>query len=150
MTKKRLGFNDWKKKYYPVSANSLENATVLAALNHSIKKWKGLDGSILLKYGLRLFWGDIMMEDVFASPTLVLFRIASDTCALCIKFDIEEIDCRGCPLFEVRGQVRCDQLRPKEKQSPYYSMLTGNPKPMQEWLERAKQYYFKHKNKYAK
>lgn len=132
--KKKLGLEDWKKIYYPIEAEAAAKGSMLDAVNHSFKKWSGLTPRILEKYNLVTTAGFIGVE---SKP--YDFWIDDNSCALCQKYINAE--CKKCPLYIVRGDVRCDNHRSTEDMTPYQEFsANGNPKPMLKWLRKAQKY----------
>lgn len=120
---------DWEAEFYPLTAAYAEGSAsksdrgVLALLDHSLQKWRGLL-SVNLKKHNRL------ADDM---PT------GGSTCALCVRFRKPSFpyECEGCPLVLVRG-VSCFQPR-REAISPYEQWTaTRDPRPMLRLLLRAR------------
>ena len=114
-----MSIKSWKEKFYPVEASAPK--TMLDALKHALRKWKGLYPSILKEYGLKI--GD--------ETNLVgkdgTFPLDTDTCAVCVAV---EVKCKICPLYEVRG-MKCDVPSTWDMPSPYSSLTEyGDPIPM--------------------
>lgn len=126
----------WKRQYYPTPAD--KPMTDLEAVAHALRKWKGLMPAILADHGLTFDEGHRAIVNKHKSS---VFYLNGTTCALCEvhRNDDENGSCRGCPLFEVRGGVQCDDTMPYEKMSPYDAMCEKqNPRPMIMWLEMAR------------
>lgn len=124
----------WKQAYYPVPANEVPEAD---ALEHSLIKWQGLRKSVLDEYGLKVDEGVLSDSN---SDVDNEFSIDSSSCALCQHY--LNRGCEGCPLFEIRGQARCDYWTDEETDEdrrPPYGEFTdqGNPEPMIRLLEQA-------------
>jgi hypothetical protein len=127
-----MSIESWKKEYYPIDAGAQCNETL-----HSLRKWTGLRSEALKAHGLKQS-GPVIYDE----PTNI-FRVASDTCALCVKyFDSSSTEpCDLCPLSKVRGDVRCDSRRLDEPESPYCLFVKhGNPEPMILWLKMTVRY----------
>lgn len=123
-----MSLSAWKKKYYPVGASKVSKA---GALDHSIRKWPGLSPAVLKRYGLT-FNAPYIRDDVSS------FSIDADSCALCVRY-YEEDGCGKCPLYRVRGDVRCDHVTEHEIKSPFFSSTSnGDNRPMLRWLRKAK------------
>lgn len=127
-----MSISSWKKRFYPVDVD--EKLTNLEAVQHSLKKWRGLVPVELKKHGLTVTaYSDI------ADKQGSQFSIDSTSCALCFKHD-QINNCRTCPLTRVRGGVRCDTSRKDEQLSPWSQWtMRQQPGPMIMWLMRAEQ-----------
>jgi hypothetical protein len=127
--------DEWLEKYYPKEACY---TTKEEALEHSIRKWEGL-----------------LFENLPGDFELPV-EIDAETCALCYHYMDDSADipptteeeyviylergCGECPLFKVRGDVRCDNTMEDEISPPYISYFeNGNPAPMIDWLKKARQ-----------
>lgn len=101
---------EWLEKYYPVKPNSL--MTQEEALNHSLKKWEGLDCSTLSEYRLTK-----MANTIYEGDKKVI-SINGETCALCVLYydtttqDGEYDICGECPLRIKTGFVCDDTFSP--------------------------------------
>ena len=129
-----MSLAQWKKKYYPIDAESVSQAD---AVEHSIRKWVGLYKTNLRKCGIKTRYG-ITLED-----RKEIFVVGIGTCALCHHyFSATEKECETCPLAIVRGNVSCDTLNSEIEAIPPYQefMRSGNVRPMLKWLRKAKQY----------
>lgn len=112
----------WMEKYYPIAAH---DCCEDKAIEHSLRKWKGLRVDTLAEFGLE-------------EPPI---EVDCDTCALCYHYlrpPTEGNECRNCPLCKTLGYA-CDRQNPKwnELTGPYvlYKM-DGDPEPMIEALEK--------------
>lgn len=117
-----MSAKSWLKEYYPTRAREVPEEDAVA---HSLQKWIGLRKSNLARHKLN-------------KPPI---EVNGGTCALCEHFiNIAKPDCPGCPLYEVRGGVRCDTTRSNETDSPFarYYKFT-DPRPMIVWLKRIDQ-----------
>lgn len=125
----------WKALYYPESAKEAAKRGVVAAIEHSLTKWRGLMASTLKAHKVHVTtWGDL--DDGTSQR-----GIDSTTCALCMFCATEEyIDCDLCPLPKLRKGVPCYTQTPGEVGSPFGRFTDGkphNPKPMIALLEAA-------------
>lgn len=133
-----MSIKTWKAEFYPITANRASKAD---AAEHSLRKWTGLLKKNLKKHNLENSWG-MLVEEGKAS----CFPIDTTTCALCRRFyNFDEFDekheCGDCPLFKVRGDVRCDDPLKSEDYSPFtHFSNTSDPKPMIHWLKKAVAY----------
>jgi len=118
----------WKKEFYPVPAS--KSMSKIKAIEHSLKKWRGLTKSNLKKHDLEYFTG--FFSSYIVDDSDELMNIDDSSCALCKKFlPEEEYMCEKCPLFIHLGK-RCDF----EDHSPFVIFLkTKNPVPMIKALE---------------
>ena len=123
----------WLARYYPETAEDCYarvGQDILALLQHSLKKWRGLRPKALEGY-----WLKVRKAVVLCSTGSVL-DINSDSCALCWAFRDEH--CWDCPLLELRDGVRCSASEHTNDTSPYMILLEDNdPEPMIKLLERA-------------
>lgn len=119
----------WKKEFYPVAASRVAKKN---ALSHSLKKWVGALPSNLKRHSVD-------------SPPIFF---TDYTCSLCWCYNkknkekgMSRLDlCRGCPLYESRGRVSCDNHTEAEGDgcSPYDQWLSlRDPKPMIAALRKA-------------
>ena len=123
----------WKKKYCPRSAEYYKGRKDETILKRDIRKWKELYPSKLKRHGLRS--GFARLTDDKGN----FYSVDTETCGLCQNYFYAPDFCSNCPLFIVRGEVRCDSwaIR-KEAKAPFGEYLNkGNPKPMIKWLEKA-------------
>ena len=117
----------WKEEFYPKAPT--KGMSKKAAIEHSLKKWRGLTRRNLKKHWIypefSFSWDCLKDDDEFQ------FHINSSTCALCKKY-IGEFgeECTECPLFQLLGN-RCDG-----GMAPYNTWINkGDPKPMIKALE---------------
>lgn len=125
-----MSLKTWKLVAYPTPADKTK---VEDALDHSLTKWRALMPEVRKKHGVS---ADVdRLVDLIAPD----FYVNSSTCALC-QHHLDDGNCRDCPLYEVRGRVRCDEASSplREDASPYASWLRAkDPRPMIMWLEKA-------------
>lgn len=134
-----MSLESWKREFYPVEANQVSKEE---AVEHSIRKWRGLTKTALKKHNLAKNNHDAAirsLKNLFAD-----LRINTSTCALCAHYfnkDEDTIACVRCPLYLVRERIRCDCFDPvpdSAEDDPYHAFTrTGNPRPMLKWLRRA-------------
>ena len=132
----KMSIQTWKQEFYPTEAR---NTLIQKALSHTIRKWKGLRPKNLRKHNLCVKRRDIKLYDKENLRGFVqAFKFNSDNCALCIHHLVidNNIDrCETCPLYIVRGQLKCTVQRPSmETHHPFYY----KPKAMLAWLQLAK------------
>lgn len=137
-----MSLQTWMDEFYPTPAQKFP--TELEAVEHSLRKWKGLTQENLDKHAMRRFKWSIG-ESVEKS-----LIIDSTTCALCQQhYDAYSniADCDKCVLKKVNVSVEngeqysCDQCMPEDSESKYKIFLyEANPQPMIELLEKARAY----------
>ena len=129
-----MSMKTWMKKYYPVPAKSVRQAD---ALDHSIRKWQGLQSSALKAHGVRV---DDSTFTRITDGTQYL-SIDGETCALCVTYLKRHRDCNKCPLAIARNGISCSDVLEPEEKSPYASFsdaIKTDAKPMLAWLRKAK------------
>lgn len=140
-----MSIASWKKEFTPTTAKQAAKCGVVAAAEHSLRRWKGFRKKNLDKHGFE--W--VMYEIVWKESDEVMgpFVINEELCALCIfSGDIEgDVQCYRCPLYKVRDETPCGESIPKEFKNPVSSyVLEGDPEFMIKWLEKAVKYAKKH------
>jgi len=142
-----MSLETWKEEFYPVPADDKRaKRSHTAAVNHSLKKWRGLTKENLEKHGLI----KVSLSDSIAPINGGgCITISGATCALCCMEDertclnnsTSEKFCRQCPLFRTLGR-QCDQdnlLDVSEEPGPYIKfIIKDDPQPMIEALEKTK------------
>lgn len=120
----------WKAEFYKIEPK--KNMTKIGAISHSILKWEGLKKKNLKKHGLA-FTEDYDVIDIDGN----LFEPNADSCALCIKYSIDEysVDDYGRPLIPESEHSRCAKC-------PLYKSLGDTPcwgygSPWGEWLDNS-------------
>lgn len=125
-----MSLETWKAEFYPIEASKV---LVEDAVQHSLRKWRGLTKENLKKHGVKQDGNSIY--DVFGS-----LRLNYGSCALCFHYECSVSDCPGCPLVSVLG-TRCDICVNRDDEhivSPYREFIWRNdPLPMIEALEKA-------------
>lgn len=124
-----MSLETWKEEFYPTSA--AQPMTAREAIEHSLRKWRGLTDANLAKHQVTKKHRWII--DYFGGS----LEIDNETCALCYNFQIIDDktglqDCKACPLYVARS-TRCDRgFTP----SPYAAfVMYGDPCPMIKLLE---------------
>ena len=85
-----MSIESWQGVYYPIPATSeLASGSDMAALKHSLQKWKGLEPAVLAEHGLKNKWGTLL-------DGIQEFSFGSTNCALCVR---RPASCQGCPLI---------------------------------------------------
>lgn len=131
-----MSLESWKAEFYPVPADSLKSATDLEVAKHSLQKWIGLRKSNLEKHGVKRAGCDLIESSVDSSSSDYRFYAiaASSHCSLCVRFlntSHPKDKCADCPLYQARGDYRCDRTTSREGISPWSEYrANGNPEPM--------------------
>ena len=71
-----MSLSSWIKKFYPVKASQLKNASDLKCVKHALRKWKGAKSKNLKQHGVS--YKEFIIEDTSWS-----FSFDSDSCSLC-------------------------------------------------------------------
>ena len=125
----------WKKEFYPKEPKA--RMTKVEAIEHSLRKWKGLTQENTEKHFVEIEEGYVVEKDMYG--VVDTFCVDSYSCALCIKYfdyvtsrqDYMKSECRKCPLAKCLGG-RCDD----GDNSPYRIFMdANNPYPMITALE---------------
>lgn len=109
-----MNLKDWLKEYYPqkVTKKLVKSMTWKQAVEHSLRKWRGLRKEVLKKYGLEKDRTEI-------SDGKSYIVINYKTCALCKKSSDPRndgvINCDLCPLPRVLGYNPCTDPGPYTK-----------------------------------
>lgn len=142
-----MSLETWKEEFYPIEADKSVGSQ-LEAVEHSLRKWRGLDADTLKRHGLRQAYYNLE-EDRGGK-----FHIDYTSCALCRLVNATEDGCYECPLYAVRGGVPCDVIMVDEDEnlletfSPYVKWTRFNdPAPMLEWLEKTREFVLLEKEK---
>lgn len=130
-----MSLKSWKQEFYPITASeAADTLDLVGAVKHAIQKWTGLRKENLDKHECRQ--NDRNKFRVMYKRSR--FQVDTESCSLCQMFLDRNFNCNGCPLFESRGEIRCDGEMAKERNSPYNEWLdTGNPAPMLRALRKA-------------
>lgn len=142
-----MSLETWKEEFYPIEADKSVGSQ-LEAVEHSLRKWRGLDADTLKRHGLRQAYNGLK-ED--GEPH---FFIDYTSCALCLLVNAVNDGCDKCPLFKARGGFPCDELMMDEDEnlledsSPYVTWTRFNdPAHMLEWLEKTREFVLLEKEK---
>lgn len=121
-----MSFTSWKDEFYPTPADKTSEAE---AVSHSLRKWRGFLPKNLKKH-------DITLEHLRNRYAMHLDK----ACACCHHFyDSSALDesCAACPLFQVEGDVACD-----DENSVYRTAVTTDvASGMIDALKRARVHY---------
>jgi hypothetical protein len=127
----------WKQEFYPIKAEQAAEKGDVAAVEHSLVKWKGLRTKNLVKHGLVRGSGTIR-ERSGCTDVDYEFYIDWSSCALC---QMHPKQCATCPLAQhlrmsCDGSVRYEQHPNNHGLAPFstYSIY-GDPEPMIAALE---------------
>jgi hypothetical protein len=130
-----MSLASWKAEFYPVPASEIK--TVREAIEHGLRKWKGLRPGELKAHGLVLSGAVLQSPGDVEEPSV---PITSSSCALCHLCADKRgsVHCHPCILTEIRGRA-CDRaIGATESRSPYANFLeNGDPEPMIALLEQA-------------
>ena len=137
-----MSLQTWMDEFYPTPAQKFP--TELEAVEHSLRKWKGLTRENLEKHGV-IHRGWNIRDD-----NGTILKIDSSTCALCQQHIIDKeyfANCDKCILKKVNvskfdgEHYGCDSAMPEKDFTTYYEFIkNNNPQPMIELLEKAKAY----------
>lgn len=129
-----MSLETWKKEFY--SEKPKKSFTKKQAIEHSLKKWKGLTEENIKKHNCSLN-DEFLTENKGDDDYL---RIDGGSCSLCVKYYIEkdfefrESRCEKCPLFKSLGH-KCDNIFNAD--APYIIFTNeNNPLPMIEALQK--------------
>lgn len=127
-----MSLNSWKKEFYQGRIREAAKDP-LAAVEHSLQKWKGLKAKHLAKHGLEHCHGDIRNIDTGKE-----FSIDDTSCALCQYTKPAPgygSICTDCPVVAAIGR-KCDG-----DSSPYSEWLKNkDPQPMIELLKATRKH----------
>ena len=123
----------WKAEFYPTEA---KDCPADQAIEHSLRKWRGLRAETLRTHGLKTSVGDLVDSEGKR------FVMGAESCALCEQFYKATVDyedrCAACPLAQARGGVSCDETTSEERNAPWWEWGDKyNPEPMIAALEKA-------------
>lgn len=125
-----MSLKTWKAEFYPIPANETPKED---ALDHSIRKWEGLQPDALEKHGLALKRGSIQEF----SEQQLYHHVNGADCALCVHyFDKKALHddyCLQCPIVKHTKRTCCEGW-----ENPWSIFVKGNATPMLELLYRVK------------
>jgi hypothetical protein len=123
-----MSIASWKKQFMPPLKGML---TKTMALELSLLKWRGLQESNLARH--RVWINDCELIENGANEGVDI--LGADQCLLCDLYF--EVNCRGCPLNEARGERCYREAFDDSNPSPYLAMTReGNPKPMIKLIQK--------------
>lgn len=126
-----MGVMTWKKEFYSAIKGVKKG---IPAIEHSIKKWKGLSKENLAKHGLTLspmHYFICKLDEANSWDADEKLSVGCDNCALCrtSKYaDGSFMKCAVCPI-QIHNGISCHSAFTKW-------MTTGNVKPMLKLLEK--------------
>ena len=133
-----MSLETWKKEFYPVEADSLEaQASTRTAIEHSLRKWRGLRPEALLKHEVRLEgpYNKEVVDDCADAENGPRFLLGNQSCALCLY--ITDYTCEACPIFNVSGAA-CDPAENSDEVTAWEVYVhDADPEPMIAQLEKA-------------
>lgn len=138
-----MSLQEWKEKYYPVSAEEAAEEGTLNAIVHSLNKWGGVEWEVLYEHGLEIRHCELFREETRVGRC---FNLDSSTCALCkLAYNqwAENTDvsgkCGDCPIFKSTGR-NCEA-------EWYIAYNECNPEPMINLLKQTLSWYLCEYNK---
>ncbi len=137
-----MGIKSWKAEFYPTTAKQAARKSMIAAIEHSLRKWEGLSQKQLKKHGLVREYA--MLIDV----NRVVLDIDNSTCALCEKYmdydpnyglfddtdNVSPSECAECPIV-LSGQRSCN--KPNSVYTQYISDSENSGAAMVKVLKKA-------------
>lgn len=148
-----MSVKTWLNEFYPIPADA--PMTNLEAVQHSLKKWRGLTDSNLKRHCVNtknpanswLHWRSVNGR---SQGNLI---INADSCALCQKHDVGD-GCRTCPIVRTTGR-RCDERKYGKAidgmTSPWHEFDEDmNPMPMIAMLEKTERALIREQMNYKK
>lgn len=121
-----MSLASWKEEFYPTDAADCSEKD---ALEHSIRKWKGIREEALEKHGLLIGGNDNMIcEAHYPGESFLAF--SPKTCALCWRYSTGVFNCDRCPVVQ-GGHTGC--YNPPSLYQAFFWDL--DPEPMIEMLE---------------
>lgn len=126
-----MSLESWKAIYFPTPIKDA-TFTEQSAVEHCLRKWRGLRAEVLEQHQIMLFSS---YESGFSFHNCY---VNAQTCALCVRHDII---CSKCSLALSRDRFPCILKRPTETISPWLAWLeNSDPEPMIQALEQALEY----------
>lgn len=125
-----MSIETWKAEFYPRPAQAISEED---ALDHSIRKWEGLQPDALEKHVL--FVVKNLIWEISSRPSS--HKVGRKDCALCVQYlvKVNHLDdcCERCPIFKFRGSACCEGVG-----NPWYAFMKGNAAPMLDLLRQVK------------
>jgi len=95
-----MSLTTWKQEFYTTPATTPQDK--LSAIEHSLKKWRGLTKENLERH--QVAKNNKFIFDIKDKTDALL--IAGSSCALCCLYYLD--GCEGCPLYRSLGNIECD------------------------------------------
>lgn len=126
-----MSMQTWAKQYFDGNLDRFKEIEdpMIPALEHSIRKWRGLSPAALQRHGLKRD-----RECIFDEATEL--TVSNETCALCFLY--LSTYCYDCPLHMFLG-CRCDEtIKPEDFEDSYRAFTRrGDNRPMLKALRGA-------------
>lgn len=132
-----MTLKSWREEFMPKMPS--KRMSKIKAIEHSLRKWKGLTKSNLKKHDMVKisYWIETDVFENYKTISEQYLNIDAESCALCVRFydddtSVENEECKKCPLFKTLGNP-CDIAL----KSPYRIWKNqDNPRPMIRALEK--------------
>jgi hypothetical protein len=98
-----MSIESWLAEFYPISAAQIAKdhpRDNLVLIQHSLQKWQGVNAQNMANHGISCMPIDIE---------------SNDTSSLCRAYVVPHGDCIGCPVYESRGAVSCNDTASEEE-----------------------------------
>ena len=95
-----MSMQSWKEEFYPIEAEEVPEEL---ALDHSIKKWEGLQTANLIKHSVIMEGIKLKNDAPYTNPYDILI-ISASSCALCMHHHNDfgtQQTCKTCPIRTV-------------------------------------------------
>lgn len=126
-----MSVDTWINEFMSIEADEVEGNNE-DYLNHSIKKWYGLQSENLSKHKMKV--GGVDYFSVIEDNEGKTVVVGSQSCALCVHH-LDDGSCGSCPIVRFTGRA-CDESDEKDEMSPWGEWVKNkNPKPMIVLLE---------------
>ena len=125
-----MSVDTWINEFMSIEADEVEGNNE-DYLNHSIKKWYGLQSENLSKHNMKV--GNVDYFSVIEDNEGNTVTIGSPSCALCVHHMMD--GCGSCPIVRFKGHT-CDESGEKGELSSWDEWVQNkDPKPMIVLLE---------------
>lgn len=126
-----MSVDTWINEFMSIEADEVEGNNE-DYLNHSIKKWYGLQSENLSKHKMKV--GGVDYFSVIEDNEGKTVVVGSQSCALCVHH-LDDGSCGSCPIVRFTGRA-CDESDENDEMSPWGEWVKNkNPKPMIVLLE---------------
>ena len=127
-----MSVNTWINEFMPVEADEVKGSNK-DYINHSLKKWYGLQSENLSKHKMKV--GDVDYFSIIEDNEGNTVTIGSPSCALCVHH-LDDGGCGSCPIVRFKGHT-CDESGEKGELSSWDEWVQNkDPKPMIKLLEQ--------------